>query len=132
MLSSAWSGFVLKKKTADALRIRNWSSDVCSSDLRLAPADLLESQGVGLKLALAHLGHGREWRLGIGVRFRFLPRVEIRFLIRLSGRRSRRRRDRGQDGSASGRERVCQYEAVSVVAGSYKEKANQTKLRTRS
>src|SRR3546814_18638773 len=31
--------FFFKQKTADEMRISDWSSDVCSSDLKAAPAD---------------------------------------------------------------------------------------------
>src|SRR3546814_9403509 len=49
--------FFFKQKTAYELRIRDWSSDVCSSDLRLAELDIdaridhrtLEAQGIDLE-----------------------------------------------------------------------------------
>src|SRR3546814_10859120 len=40
MLSSGCCVFFFKQKTAYEMRISDWSSDVCSSDLRLDGADL--------------------------------------------------------------------------------------------
>src|SRR3546814_8858050 len=40
--------FFFKQKTAYEMRISDWSSDVCSSDLRLARAGRADQQDVGL------------------------------------------------------------------------------------
>src|SRR3546814_10482327 len=81
--------FFVKQKTAYELRISDWSSDVCSSDL----------------LARA-VGHGG----GRVVPQRPLLRID-RALARLRRAAARRahERDRGEIGRASCREGVCQY-----------------------
>src|SRR3546814_8167935 len=55
--------FFFKQKTADEMRIRDWSSDVCSSDLLMAGieppktwADLLDPRFKG-KMVKAHPGY---------------------------------------------------------------------------
>src|SRR3546814_6495609 len=76
--------FFFKQKTAYEMRISDWSSDVCSSDLRVheffAAADEAAA-GAGLALILARLAAGEAPLLWL--------RTEI--------------------GRASCRERVCQY-----------------------
>src|SRR3546814_14701136 len=39
MLQMGWNYFFFKQKTAYEMRISDWSSDVCSSDLRAAQPD---------------------------------------------------------------------------------------------
>src|SRR3546814_3114640 len=97
--------FFFKQKTAYEMRISDWSSDVCSSDLEIAWASdpveffFLQIQGSGrIRTADGHVirigyagQNGREY-IGLG----------------------RVMRDRGligdsQIGRASCRERVCQY-----------------------
>src|SRR3546814_994167 len=80
--------FFVKQKTAYEMRISDWSSDVCSSDLDAAGA--LHHQGQqhfgGLRhLHLLDLADAGEYRLRRG------------------------RRAQGKIGRASCRERVCQY-----------------------
>src|SRR3546814_9258378 len=70
--------FFFKQKTAYEMRISDWSSDVCSSDLRddvavddaliaVLRAGLVALLGVVLHELLAQLGHrGRLARLGLG------------------------------------------------------------------
>src|SRR3546814_2108408 len=41
-------GFFVKQKTAYEMRIRDWSSGVCSSDLHAVDADARESGGLGV------------------------------------------------------------------------------------
>src|SRR3546814_3551111 len=77
--------FFFKQKTAYEMRISDWSSDVCSSDLR-------------------HLPAGRLGRYRVQLR---LPRRELHAVLR-SGRAGAARRRR-EIGRASCRERVCQY-----------------------
>src|SRR3546814_5863259 len=91
--------FFFKQKTAYEMRISDWSSDVCSSDLK------------GLRLAaLADLSSGRG-----GGRKRPARRERHRDLLRRPlyaegrSRGSTRRGSRGKIGRASCRERVCQY-----------------------
>src|SRR3546814_11422306 len=94
------------------MRISDWSSDVCSSDLEYITVEFEHGDGVALNgtamspatllAALNDLGR----RHGIGR----LDLVENRFV--------------GKIGRASCRERVCQYVSISVVAVSLKKKIN--------
>src|SRR3546814_16179898 len=95
--------FFFKQKTAYEMRISDWSSDVCSSDLLAgriaAPALRLEraDQPVGeLERIVLDVDQGQ-------------ARHEARNLQHEIGR-------------ASCRERVCQYVSISVVAVSLKKK----------
>src|SRR3546814_17954516 len=89
--------FLFKQKTAYEMRISDWSSDVCSSDLVLVDQPVLP-------LALAVLAQRCVQRVVRALQ----PPVH---------------RDHvGQIGRASCRERVCQYVSISVVAVSLKKK----------
>src|SRR3546814_19241037 len=117
------------------MRISDWSSDVCSSDLAVDPGELL----------LEHLGDAVLDRFGRGARIAGadvdLDRGDIGILL------DRQRKDRAQPaqhdddrqhpgenrsvdedeiGRAACRERVCQYVYISVVAGSLKNTKRQT------
>src|SRR3546814_15056199 len=88
--------FVFKQKTAYEMRISDWSSDVCSSDLRTGDVvgGLQATQGSGVDPGLAHtVGRGAG--------------------------------EQRQIGRASCRERVCKYVSISVVAESLKKKQLQ-------
>src|SRR3546814_18627133 len=54
-----WFFFFFKKKTAYEMRISDWSSDVCSSDLAARPAGEEVGEGKGQHHA-AHRDHGGE------------------------------------------------------------------------
>src|SRR3546814_18018849 len=101
--------FFFKQKTAYEMRISDWSSDVCSSDLgkrlpirqskivvqfRGVPHSIFETRGTALKPN----------RLII----RLQPEESISLLMKL--------------GRASCRERGCQDVSISVVAGALKTK----------
>src|SRR3546814_9158015 len=107
-----WFCFFFKQKTAYEMRISDWSSDVCSSDLRL-----LRVEGRG-PAAGAQCRRPGQRRAGDG---------------REPAARSLRPRPRGRDqavrrpqearpviGRASCRESVCQYVKKPVGAGSFK------------
>src|SRR3546814_10260360 len=52
MLNSAWSLWIFvffKQKTAYEMRISDWSSDVCSSDLLIEKVGELAARGVGFR-----------------------------------------------------------------------------------
>src|SRR3546814_8689898 len=85
--------FFFKQKTAYEVRISDWSSDVCSSDL--AMAELV----VGMILALARKLTEQDRRIRAG---------EWSFRLGLGGFELRGR-DVAKIGRASCRERVCQY-----------------------
>src|SRR3546814_10516418 len=57
--------FFFKQKTAYEMRISDWSSDVCSSDLGLAAIDRVEQQAFELRRALHGVLHRRR-RQAIG------------------------------------------------------------------
>src|SRR3546814_4198953 len=78
--------FFFKQKTAYEMRISDWSSDVCSSDLADADAILL-NEAVRTQIAHLHLAFLRlaemagveiERRIGIGRR-KFVPAEMLRF-----------------------------------------------------
>src|SRR3546814_15040003 len=103
------------------MRISDWSSDVCSSDLRrfLHPAHrLADVAGEGL------VGAEEEMKVRFDAEDELLHEIADR---RIGGQAERLVADkvadmvgaaRRQIGRASCRERVCQYVSISVVAGS--------------
>src|SRR3546814_13613476 len=99
--------FFFKQKTAYEMRISDWSSDVCSSDL-------LDHRGLR---PFANL-----------VLNRYLQqRDEVAALALLPLFLSARAAVRAQEiGRASCRERVCQYVSISVVAVAFKKKNAHT------
>src|SRR3546814_18357365 len=109
--------FFFKQKTAYEMRISDWSSDVCSSDLF---ARLVDARERLQRYAAAVILQGAA---------QILP---------VAAHGERRGADRaaeieGEDleiGRASCRERVCQYVSISVVAGSLKKKNIEYNLKT--
>src|SRR3546814_16291331 len=97
--------FFFKQKTAYEMRISDWSSDVCSSDLADA--------GPAMSSSARRRSRTRSCRCGCSVR---RPAA-----ARRSGARTRAR-GCAEIGRASCRERVCQYVSISVVAVSLKNK----------
>src|SRR3546814_5023209 len=71
--------FFFKQKTAYEMRISDWSSDVCSSDLSVTPSDVADATGLPVMVTIPF-----DKDLGRSVQ-------------------------RGKIGRASRRERVCQY-----------------------
>src|SRR3546814_5955975 len=97
--------FFFKQKTAYELRISDWSSDVCSSDLGDAVDDNLENRParealliIGKNALLA--GRASKQRFGDKVAQEILAAADERFVAN--------RLEQGQIGRASCRERVCQ------------------------
>src|SRR3546814_7511447 len=86
--------FFFKQKTAYEMRISDWSSDVCSSDLGARPGDGEPSAAEG------QFPHRQRRR-------RSMPGAERDRRPR-SANDVRSRMDAGEIGSASCRERVCQ------------------------
>src|SRR3546814_19100930 len=114
--------FFFKQKTAYEMRISDWSSDVCSSDLSAFaaptsfPVPHPEMRPSGSEIAPgatfppappSQLDHHP-------IRLAFQERQFATWPLALSDRR------------ASCRERVCQYVYVSVGAGSLKTKIEET------
>src|SRR3546814_18151089 len=108
--------FFFKQKTAYEMRISDWSSDVCSSDLA-NEADLGRAVGCDI-FGNVTLGEALRFQ---NQRHVLRPLAQFHDIARLHPRGG----DIGQIGSASCRERVCQYVYISVVAVSLKKKLKQ-------
>src|SRR3546814_12947643 len=94
------------------MRISDWSSDVCSSDLQERPR-------IGVLLR-----RDRFERFVSAIVY--IPREKFNTDIRRKfGEVLAEAHNGGQIGRASGRERVCQYVYISVVAVSLKKKKNE-------
>src|SRR3546814_19337298 len=134
--------FFFKQKTAYEMRISDWSSDVCSSDLGgvgqfferpfhppfgHALAGMLAGIKPHLRVAASHFNAVDRLTFEAGAQ------AAVRDPVTLGDRSDqvvvpfhRIGREIGdpQIGRASCRERVCQYVYISVVAGSLKTKKN--------
>src|SRR3546814_12078386 len=105
--------FFFKQKTAYEMRISDWSSDVCSSDL----GDLFGDTGKRRFVRPAGADEAQD-RIQHALADRDAAHCPLRF----------QQVGRGQEiGRASCRERVCQYVSISVVAVSLKKK-NDTQV----
>src|SRR3546814_2188970 len=92
--------FFFQQKTAYEMRISDWSSDVCSSDLNAAPGVLRDEVGQAARIPVPPQElriHGHHAVMGVDP-------VDLADLL---GRPHRRYRK--EIGRASCRERVCQY-----------------------
>src|SRR3546814_21121476 len=113
------------------MRISDWSSDVCSSDLvvvevavvvrrdplDLVPLDLIDTaEHLGFRLVGLRIAGGPLACVFAGRRARVLGLA--------AGRREVDLVRQQEIGSASCRERVCQYVSISVVAASLNKKQN--------
>src|SRR3546814_11884854 len=118
------SVFFFKQKTAYELRISDWSSDVCSSDL-----EELQLQRAALsQMAIVIDGHDVEIARRNTMRDARMPRCQLRFVVRplegvanfIDARIAAQRREERQPlrrrwpcgmeiGRASCRARVCPY-----------------------
>src|SRR3546814_5313933 len=115
--------FFFKQKTAYEMRISDWSSDVCSSDLPLRDcgavgAAQLAAVDVGAAqialAALRHIGVAAVHHAVIVEHHAFAGLEAVAHQVLGVAQQ--------QIGRASGRERVGQYVEISVVAGSLKKK----------
>src|SRR3546814_11844562 len=96
------------------MRISDWSSDVCSSDLRRHAAALAIGAANGVARRLG--GNHDDVDVGTGLN------LAVVHVEAVSKRQGRTGLDVAKIGRASGRERVCQYVYISVVAVSLKKK----------
>src|SRR3546814_14365835 len=109
------------------MRISDWSSDVCSSDL-----------AIGRRHASQHparqKGRGRGGGRGDEQHLRRPPSPVLSEGRGAQSMGSLYRADDlvGQIGRASGRGRVCQYELISVVAVSLKKKRRTTSINSKT
>src|SRR3546814_4637472 len=91
--------FFFKQKTAYEMRISDWSSDVCSSDLRHGELTLAEAIISPGSILVGTTASGLDLRERHGVNVLAVARQGQRLRQRLGKKLGR----------ASGRERVCQY-----------------------
>src|SRR3546814_6796956 len=101
VLFSIFFIFFFKQKTAYEMRISDWSSDVCSSDLPLDDVDDSAVRDIHVPRTdeILHLRRGRGAR-GAADRERVAERAALAL---------REDAGRGEIGGAACRERVCQY-----------------------
>src|SRR3546814_12659457 len=115
--------FFFKQKTAYEMRISDWSSDVCSSDLNLLDRyrqlDVVESTDDFLGCDAQF--HSRQRRADAAMD----PGAERQVIAGIAASEIQRTRTAEEIGSASCRERVCQYVEISVVAVSLKKKKHK-------
>src|SRR3546814_20599380 len=105
--------FFFKQKTAYEMRISDWSSDVCSSDLE--DGDL---RPFGQWRRAERFRNRRLYRFGVRGRLRRVGGGKL-----ISGRGAALRQ---QIGRASWRERVCQYVSITVAAVPLNKNTNAT------
>src|SRR3546814_13500184 len=103
--------FFFKQKTAYEMRISDWSSDVCSSDL--ASVKIASGMPKVTATTIGVSALGRMWRASRRPKPAPSPRAASTYSFSLI-----------EIGRASCRERVCQYVSISVVAVSLKKKIN--------
>src|SRR3546814_3811194 len=111
--------FLFKQKTAYEMRISDWSSDVCSSDLKdqriiVIGRNLIESGGGSDRRAFFVVYRPLDLAL--------LDRCEGHLRAEIVQHVARAEEFVLQIGRASCRERVCQYGWISVVAVALKKK----------
>src|SRR3546814_7482585 len=111
--------FFFKQKTAYEMRISDWSSDVCSSDLFCGTGQRLSRLGSGYlgRRPAARRADPADSGNGLGKPY---------FASGAHGA-ALERNGQGQIGRASCRERVCQYVSISVAAGSLKKTDSSSK-----
>src|SRR3546814_3659066 len=96
--------FFFKQKTAYEMRISDWSSDVCSSDLRSGDTEPRRGDE-------RHRGDpaGQPRARGLPGREHLQPPLEVVDRVQMARRRYRAAMRGLEIGSASCRERVCPY-----------------------
>src|SRR3546814_2359952 len=92
--------FFFKQKTAYEMRISDWSSDVCSSDLSVAAHQIAFNVVALLFMVPLGIGTAATVRIGMAAGANDMPRVRRAGLAAMGI---------SQIGRASCRERVCQY-----------------------
>src|SRR3546814_17464431 len=116
--------FVFKQKTAYEMRISDWSSDVCSSDLCLPPRHAVAHQRD--RAGVHRIGQAPRGSISGDVgHARSIQAVETERHVEAVTRPSDHRRR--QIGRATCRERECQYVKISGVAVTLKKPMNANK-----
>src|SRR3546814_14917840 len=118
--------FFFKHKTAYEMRISDWSSDVCSSDLRDFVSRVAESDRP--KLQPIEFAAWREWALNQANR---LDPTRNERLFDLSISNTELWSAFKKIGRATRRERVCEYVVIAVVGGYLKKKEKKQESSTR-
>src|SRR3546814_7930157 len=106
-----WFFFFFKQKTAYEMRISDWSSDVCSSDLNWWTTTRLRATRSGRSACFVL------YIICIMRNIRWSTQASV-----TSDMRGLPSQNHEKIGRASCRERVCQYVSISVVAVSLKKK----------
>src|SRR3546814_19034010 len=114
--------FFFKQKTAYEMRISDWSSDVCSSDLLAVRPWLLRDPGQ----RVIAIGPRMAEDLVIALAEVAAALILHDECVAAEHRLDRMARGPAEIGRASCRERVCQYGSISVAPGSFKKKNNTT------
>src|SRR3546814_14872252 len=122
--------FFFKQKTAYEMRISDWSSDVCSSDLRTAQrmTRALEDNFANV-VVVEDDDRRRRWRIQSPIPERLQPRQENTIEALEIAARAARDENR-KIGRATWRERVCQYVSISGGAVSLKKKQSTVQDQT--
>src|SRR3546814_5164567 len=111
MIVLMFIGFFFKQKTAYEMRISDWSSDVCSSDLPNPPVMIWNRSVIFTDAHIRRATACRSW-MPYGGRTRIRPHQTIPFdestARSLLTRRNRNFSPFYKIGRASGRERECQ------------------------
>src|SRR3546814_7563318 len=98
--------FFFKQKTAYEMRISDWSSDVCSSDLMGELGEILHVEAGG-EVRLQH--ERRDQRHQVGIAAALAEPVQRALHLAHAGADGRQRVGYREIGRAPGRERVCKY-----------------------
>src|SRR3546814_14716160 len=110
--------FFFKQKTAYEMRISDWSSDVCSSDLNALDSLLRQFNLGGQPVPVATAPAARSSHAKASA----AAAPQARPAAARPAASPARVAEASAIGRASWRERVCQYVLISVVAGSFKKK----------
>src|SRR3546814_13026576 len=120
--------FFFKQKTAYEMRISDWSSDVCSSDLLVGARLDVDAEMLGVAVsdaAVDPVGSDHEVVAvpsgKFGAEFCFVMKDDYEFLATVAKDVEKHLPDDAEIGRASYRERVCQYVDIEVVAVSLKQ-----------
>src|SRR3546814_12787426 len=116
--------FFFKQKTAYEMRISDWSSDVCSSDLRGRPSP---HKHIRLTQLRDDLFRRKTLTSHNFLQFFRHNRLSLELDQFFQGRPNHA--DMDQIGRASCRERVCKYDEIPVVTVSLKKKNNNNTIK---
>src|SRR3546814_16228086 len=109
---------VFKQKTSYEMRISDWSSDVCSSDLPITNhCSVPETNTTRAKEQQCRSNRLRNWvAVETKNRCREISATITIFCQTINNNERHIKRDLGKIGRASSRERVCKYVEISLVS----------------